>query len=592
MIPKTIERRLSVDETSSSFFSSDTFVHLPSKIRQILFSRGIRAESDLSFVLKDLIPPEKLLHLHDAADLLFCCIKKKESILIVGDFDADGATSTALMMKSLKQLGATHFDFLVPDRFQYGYGLSLKLVNKAAELAPDLIVTVDNGIANHEGVARAKSLGIKVIITDHHLAAETLPEADVIVNPNQPNDTFPSKHLAGVGVAFYLMLALRRLMREKNWFVQQSIPEPNLAEHLDLVALGTVADVVQLDKNNRILVEQGLRRIRGGYACYGIQALLTVSKKKALTCQSMDLGFSAGPRLNAAGRLDDMRIGIHCLMALSLNDALKRAEQLNQLNHQRRAIEQTMVDDANRWLDKKFIDFQKKARPIALCLYDADWHQGVIGILASRIKEKINRPVIAFARENKESLWIKGSARSIQGIHIRDVLARIDTQHPKLISKFGGHAMAAGLTVYEKDFEYFCDRFQYYTTEHLQQKMGSQTISDAIETDGSLNNNDLSLHFAQQLQSIAPWGQGFQEPLFDDSFQLLSRRVMAEKHLKLLLKKEDEYFDAVYFFFDESIPLIINSSIHVVYKLAVNRFRGETNLQLIIEHISTNDVKK
>ncbi len=590
MIKKSIKHR-QVDMTSELVRELS---HYPKKIRNILSSRGITSSVDLEYSLSSLIPPSNLLNVDKAAAILFQSIKSDQSILVIGDFDADGATSSALMMKSLSQLGAKNIDFLVPDRFKFGYGLSVKLVEKAAEREPDIIVTVDNGIANHAGVDRANELGIKVIITDHHLAAETLPNAEIIVNPNQPNDDFSSKHLAGVGVAFYLMLALRAEMRKSNWFKDQNINEPNLAEQLDLVALGTVADVVVLDKNNRILVEQGLRRIRQGHCSPGITALLEVAKRTPSKCQSSDLGFAVGPRLNAAGRLDDMQIGINCLLATSSNEAMSLAHQLDNLNRQRREIEGDMLEQAKQDLEAYFSSEPAKKmdnedeRPTTLCLFDAKWHQGVIGILASRVKDKINRPVIIFAKDDETSEFIKGSARSVKGVHIRDILALIDSRNPGMIDKFGGHAMAAGLTIKEELFKEFAELFHDYTLEQVKERL-IDGISDNIDTDGGLNLNDMSMNFANQLKNVGPWGQGFPEPLFDDEFKVVSQRVVGEKHLKLVLEKDGEMFDAINFFYDESIELIEDSKVHAIYKLDINEFRGNQSLQLMVDQLELID---
>ncbi len=557
----------------------------PTKLQKIFYARGIHNTCQLDYQLKHLIPPQKLLNLELASEAIFKAIKQDKKILIIGDFDVDGATSSALLMKALTQLGAMQVDFMVPDRFKFGYGLSVKLVQKAAQLNPDLIITVDNGIANHQGVDEANRLNIPVIITDHHLPAETLPNAQVIVNPNQPGDPFPSKNLAGVGVAFYLMLGLRQTMREADWFDSQGIKEPNLAELLDLVALGTVADVVVLDKNNRILVEQGLKRIRRGRACVGINALLRVAKRDVFKCQSSDLGFALGPRLNAAGRLEDMSVGIHCLLAQDEAHANQLAQQLDQLNRQRRDIEQDMLQqakkDLNDYLQASPIAQDGEQRPAALCLYDASWHQGVIGILASRIKDKINRPVIIFAKDREgEDASIKGSARSVKGVHIRDVLALVDSRQPNLIEKFGGHAMAAGLSLLEKDFQKFATAFHDATLDVL----GDNKISDAILTDGGLTGQDFNLQFARALQQAGPWGQGFPEPLFDDEFRIVSQRIVGEKHLKLVLEKDQQMIDAIYFFVPESLSLQQDDKVHLVYKLDINEFRNEQNLQLIISH--------
>jgi len=588
LIEKTIKHR---DKHSKTFKNIDGFDEnkYPIKLQHIFLSRGIQSEKDLDYRLSELLSPHLLLNTDIASEIIFTALRGNKKILIVGDFDADGATSTALMIKALTALGAKHVSFLVPDRFQYGYGLSVKLVEHAALTKPDLIITVDNGIANHEGVDKANELGMAVLITDHHLPAETLPSAVSIVNPNQSEDDFPSKNLAGVGVAFYLMLALRSLMRSQNWFIEHDIAEPNLSELLDLVALGTVADVVALDKNNRILVEQGLKRIRSGQSCFGIKALLKVARKNINQCQASDLGFAIGPRLNAAGRLEDMSIGINCLLASSEIEAEKIAQQLDSLNRKRREIEQGMSEQANQVLNQLFShDNEKnieKNRPNALCLYQPNWHQGVIGILASRVKEKINRPVIVFAKDEGDGLAkIKGSARSVAGVHVRDVLALVDSKNPDLIEKFGGHAMAAGLTLKEKDLQFFEQQFSECTTAIL----AGAEIVDEIMTDAGIDEENLTINFARQIRSNGPWGQGFPEPSFDDEFQIVNHRIVGEKHLKLVLKKGDLMLDAICFFFDQKLQVQEDDYIHAVFKLDINEFRNIETLQLIIEQLTIN----
>jgi single-stranded-DNA-specific exonuclease len=601
----------------------------PEKIQQILASRNITELAQLDYALKGLLPPSDLKDIDKATEYLFRAIKSKHSILIIGDFDADGATSSAIMIKALKLLGATKVNFLVPDRFQYGYGLSVKLVEYAKTLAPDLIITVDNGIANVDGVARANELGMPVIITDHHLAPDVLPDAVAIVNPNQPNDNFKSKHIAGVGVAFYLMLSLRALMRSNGWFASQSIDEPNLAELLDIVALGTVADVVVLDKNNRILVEQGLKRIRSGKACAGISAILQVANRDPFKCQASDLGFAVGPRLNAAGRLESMSIGIQCLLAESHNEAMALAQKLDRLNRERRDIEQDMLQQAELDLTAYFkhANFEEANseqanseqakvtasnqsqpngdtlstststststsasvsssiadnRPTTLCLYDPEWHQGVIGILASRVKDKINRPVIVFAKDDDQGVMIKGSARSIKGVHIRDALVYVDVKYPNMIEKFGGHAMAAGLSIKQIDFELFSQALQLAVDVQL----NGESIKDSIETDAGLGQAELCLDFAHQLQQVGPWGQGFVEPLFDDVFTVVTSRIVGEDHLKLVVEKEGVAVDAIYFRCPENLRAKPEQSVHLVYKLSVNEFRGNQTLQLMVEQLA------
>lgn len=563
-----------------------SFEGVPDRICRILASRGVTSEEEFNYGLAGLLPPADLKNIEFAAKQLLLAIKQQQSILIIGDFDCDGATSSALMIKSLKALGAQRANFLVPDRFEFGYGLSVKLVEHAATLKPDLIVTVDNGIANIDGVARANELAIPVIITDHHLAADRLPDALAIVNPNQPGDNFPSKNLAGVGVAFYLMLVLRSLMRQQDWFAARKIEEPNLANYLDIVALGTVADVVTLDKNNRVLVEQGLKRIRSGLACPGIKAILQVSNRDFSQCQASDLGFSVGPRLNAAGRLDDMSVGIECLLAETMEQAIPIAQRLDQLNRTRKNIESEMLQqaeaDLSAYLEHRPLDLDSRQRPLAMCLFDPHWHQGVIGILASRVKDKINRPTIVFARdEEAKEETIKGSARSVKGVHIRDVLALIDSQFPHLIEKFGGHAMAAGLSIKQKHFAEFAERFQDTVCAHLQ----GETIKDEIITDADLAETELTIEFAQSLRSFGPWGQGFIEPLFDDQFEVIESRIVGENHLKLRVSKNSTVLDAIYFRCPEHALAQPGDQIHGVYRLDINEFRGSRTIQLLIEQL-------
>ncbi|MCW8879208.1 MAG: single-stranded-DNA-specific exonuclease RecJ [Kangiellaceae bacterium] len=579
MIIRKIVRRKEVPVESS-------LTGFPEKIQQIYASRGVSELSDLEYELKGLIPPSQLKGGDNAAAIIFDFIKDNKSILIVGDFDADGATSSSIMMKSLRCFGAQKIDFLVPDRFKFGYGLSVKLVEYASSLKPDLIITVDNGISNVEGVARANELGIPVVITDHHLAGEELPAARAIVNPNQPGCNFPSKNLAGVGVAFYLMLALRALMRSQGWFQQQKIEEPNLAELLDIVSLGTVADVVVLDKNNRILVEQGLKRIRAGKACSGIKAILQVANKDERKVQSSDLGFALGPRINAAGRLDDMSIGISCLMAESFEQALPIAQRLDQLNKSRKDIEQEMLAQANfdigEFLQQNIDSDDDKDRPLSLCLFDPDWHQGVIGILASRVKDRINRPVIVFAKDDDSNEpSIKGSARSVKGVHIRDVLALVDSRHPHLLEKFGGHSMAAGMSIKQKHFQEFAEAFHAAIESHL----GGEKIKDEIVTDSGLDSSDLSLTFGYQLRQAGPWGQGFPEPLFDDEFEVINSRIVGENHLKLVVQKDDVCVDAIFFRCPEELMAQPGNKVHLVYKLDINEFRGNETVQLLVEQL-------
>ena len=499
-------------------------------------------------------------------------------ILIIGDYDADGATSTALAVRALRLFGAQHVDFLVPNRFEYGYGLTPEIVKVANARQPDVLITVDNGIASCEGVLLANQLGIQVVITDHHLAGNELPQASAIVNPNQPGDTFASKNLAGVGVIFYVMLALRQTLRQRDWFTQQQRSEPNMAQLLDIVALGTVADVVPLDHNNRVLVKNGLQRIRAGHCCGGITALLQVAKCNPSRAVTSDLGFFVGPRLNAAGRLDDMSLGITCLLSEDASAAMKIAQALNELNQERRAIESGMQQQALAILEKLTFNAQNDL-PVALCLYDASWHQGVIGIVAARVKEKMHRPAICFS--DADDVSIKGSARSIPGVHIRDALDRVATKYPHLITKFGGHAMAAGLTLQRENFAAFTAAF----VDAVQEVVDKDILQHKLLSDGELAIADFCLPTASLLRDSGPWGQHFPEPLFDGEFKVLTQRVVGEKHLKLTLEVvEGLMVDAIAF----NVPELIQQPmqrIHAAYRLDVNEYRNEQKLQLMIEHI-------
>jgi len=551
-------------------------------LKQIYLNRNIYTAEDLNKSLQNLLPHQTLLGITTATNRIYNAIFDHQKILIIGDFDADGATSTAICMKALRLFGAKNVNFLVPDRFKFGYGLSPEIVTKAKQdYAPDLIITVDNGISSIDGVTKANSLNIDVVITDHHLAADTLPPAFAIVNPNQPGDKFESKNLAGVGVIFYVLLALRIQLREKQWFKNNNLVEPNLASLLDIVALGTVADVVALDHNNRILVDQGLRRIRAGLASPGIKALIEVSNRDQNTLSASDLGFCLAPRLNAAGRLEDMSIGINCLLSENDSEALVLAKKLNQLNQERKSIESQMQSDALQILKKLENNI---ANQNGICLYDSTWHQGVIGILASRIKDQYHRPVIVFA--NGENGEIKGSARSINGIHIRDVLDSIASQHPKLISKFGGHAMAAGLTIMELDFIRFNEIFDKEITALLSNK----DIDKIIYTDCELAENDYSLELANLLKHVEPWGQAFPEPKFEGKFHIVDHRIVGEKHLKLklsMINDSSREIDAIAFNqVNENNDINFSHSneiLHAVFKLDINEYNNRKTLQLIID---------
>jgi len=547
-------------------------------LQRIYAARDIASSEDLDRELTTLSSYSDLLQIDRVAERLAQALKSQQQILIVGDFDADGATSTVVAVKALRAFGAENVAYIVPNRFEFGYGLTPEIVDVAvANDKPDLIITVDNGIANHAGVDRANALGIDVIITDHHLPAETLPEAYAIVNPNQPNDPFVSKCLAGVGVIFYVMLALRSYLRGEGWFEEKNIPCPNMTTLLDVVALGTVADVVPLDKNNRILVHQGLRRIRAGLACPGIAALMRVSHKQPAEMVAADLGFAVAPRLNAAGRLEDMAFGIACLLAEDFSTALPMAERLNELNIERRAIETQMREEAYGIIEHLDLDHVSS---MGLCLYDEEWHQGVVGLVASRVKEKLNRPVIAFSK--KDDTALKGSGRSVKGVHIRDVLASIDTQHPDLITKFGGHAMAAGLSLPKENYE----KFQTAFSDEIAKRLSPDDLQKRFETDGQLKNEEFTLANALMLQEAGPWGQGFPGPSFDGEFRILEQRLVGEKHLKMVLQAvgATHYVDGIAFNVDlSSWPNHRCENVHLVYRLDVNYYRDQKRLQLLVE---------
>jgi len=559
-------------------------------LKKIYANRGVTKLKQIDYSLKDLL---------DYSLLKDIFIIQQKRILVVGDFDADGATSCALMMRTFKAFGLHNVDYLVPNRFDFGYGLSPQIVDVAAGLTaetqsqshldpkPDLIVTVDNGISSIEGVNRANELGIQVVITDHHLAGDALPQAAAIVNPNQPGCQFPAKTIAGVGVAFYLMLAVRANLRKKGWFNDRSpgkalIAEPNMANYLDLVALGTVADVVPLDDNNRILVEYGLQRIRANKACAGINALLTIAGKSIEGCSSQDFGFIIGPRLNAAGRLDDMSIGIECLLSDDYEQAFNYAATLNKMNQQRRQIEGEMLEQATILLEQQLSRLDSSdSVPKALALYDEQWHQGVVGLLASRIKEKYHRPVFAFADAGNGE--IKGSGRSIPGLHMRDVLDLISKQHKNLIDKFGGHAMAAGLTMKQDKFTLFQQAFN----EQVSTILRPQDLENISETDGLVDAKYMTIEISELLKYSSPWGQLFPEPVFDDVFKVINWRIVGEKHLKLELAKEEsgECFSAIAFNKTDADLPAGDNGIRCVYRLDVNEFRGKRSLQLIVQHI-------
>ncbi|XQW84163.1 single-stranded-DNA-specific exonuclease RecJ [Thalassotalea piscium] len=549
-------------------------------IRQIYASRGVLSDKELTLATQLLAPVDSMKGLEQACQVLFHALTTQQSIFIIGDFDADGATSTALMMTALSLFGCNSHQFLVPNRFEYGYGLTAEIVDIAAQKGAQLLITVDSGISCHAGVERAKELGLQVIVTDHHLAGERLPPADAIVNPNQPDCTFTSKSIAGVGVAFYFCLAMRKYLREHNWFNEKGIQEPNIAQLLDLVALGTVADVVSLDANNRILVEQGLKRIRAGVTRPGIQALIEISGKNQQQLVASDFGFALGPRINAAGRLDDMAFGINCLLADNLMDARIMAQELDGLNKTRREIEQGMQQEAENVL--KALNFTEDNLPHAIALFHQDWHQGVIGIVAGRLKEKYHRPTIVFALA-ENGVELKGSARSIPGLHIRDLLEHIDTQQPGLIIKFGGHAMAAGLSITKENFEQFQQAFVRYAKLWLKDEF----LHGTVVSDGQLPSHSMNLSFAQLIRDSGPWGQNFPEPIFDDQFSLIQQRIVGEKHLKIVVEKEGRLYDGIAFNIDiKQWPDNNIKTVHLAYRLDINEFRNKQSLQLMVEHIT------
>lgn len=549
-------------------------------LARLFAARGVTNKNELETSLTLIIPPDRLTNNMQMAKHLADAIISNKKILVIGDYDADGATATAVAVKGLRQFcqileSSAEINYLVPNRFEYGYGLTPEIVQLAYAQTqrPDILVTVDNGIASVDGVLTANQLGMQVLITDHHLPGDITPAAACIVNPNQHGCDFASKNLAGVGVMFYVLLALRAELRTRGAFIGKT--EPNLTELLDLVALGTVADLVKLDANNRILVEQGLRRIRAGACSAGITALLQIAGRTADKVTAQDLGFYVGPRLNAAGRLDDMRLGIACLLAENAYDAMQKAETLQALNMERRNIEADMQDSALTTLDA--IDVGQQ---FSVSLFNADWHQGVIGILASRLKERYHRPAIVFADAGDGLL--KGSGRSIAGLHLRDALDLITKRQPDLIIKFGGHAMAAGLSIKQTDFEIFEQAFETVVRELLTEA----DLQAAIETDGGLQGNEMNLATAQLL-SKQVWGQGFNQPLFFDSFKVINQRIVGEKHLKLLLEKDQKRFDAIYFNHHDELP----ENISAVYALDINEYKGLQTVQLQVKHIDSLNVE-
>ena len=572
---KTVLRRRPA-ATAEGLLDAD----IPPLLKRLYAQRGIKNSAELERSVTGLLDYRQLDGIDAAVDLLVRALADNRRLMVVGDFDADGATSTALMVLALRQMGCGQVDFLVPNRFEDGYGLSPEVVEQARARGADIIVTVDNGISSHAGVSLAHRYGIPVLVTDHHLPGETLPDADAIVNPNLAGCAFPSKSLAGVGVAFYLMLALRARLHADGWFGQKNLPAPKLAELLDLVALGTVADVVPLDANNRILVYQGINRIRAGRCRPGIRALAEVSNRETSRLGAPDLGFALGPRLNAAGRLDDMSVGVALLLTDDMQQARMLAAELDALNQTRREIEQGMEVEALALCSR--MESSRTALPNGLAIYHAEWHQGVVGILASRIKERFHRPVIAFAPAGGGVL--KGSGRSVAGLHLRDLLERLDTLHPGMILKFGGHAMAAGLSLEQSQFELFQQRFSALVDEWLDPAQ----LDGVVWSDGELAGAELNLPTAELLRDGGPWGQAFPEPLFDGKFRVLQQRLVGEKHLKLMVEPltGGPLLDGIAFNVDNRLwPDNSVRTVELAYKLDINDYRGNRTIQLLIQHL-------
>lgn len=554
--------------------------HLHPVLQRVYYARQVEDAQQLDCSLESLPPPGALSGMDTMAKLLAEAVMSNQRLLVVADFDADGATACAVALRGLRLLGAEQVDYLVPNRFEYGYGLTPEIVAIAAMRQPDYIITVDNGIASLEGVAAAKEHGIGVLITDHHLPGAELPKADAIVNPNLSGDSFPSKFLAGVGVMFYVLIALRARLREVGWFEQRGVAAPNLARLLDLVALGTVADVVPLDRINRVLVHQGVQRIRAGQAHAGVAALLEVAKRNPAWVSAADLGFGVAPRLNAAGRLEDMGLGIECLLTDRAEAARDMACGLDDLNLERRIIENRMKLEAFQ-LMKQGDWLEKAGQQPVVCLFDEGWHQGVIGILASRIKDRLHRPVIAFAPGGEGQ--VKGSARSVAGVHIRDLLRDVAAAYPGLLQKFGGHAMAAGLTLRRSDYSVFVEALAQVAVRRLR----SWQRDDTLYTDGTLEHGDFLLQFAETLQQAGPWGQGFPEPSFDGVFNVEQVRIMADKHLRfvLALPSPRRRVDGVAFHVDEPRQWLGCERLRLVYRLDINEFRNTRSLQLLVDYM-------
>jgi len=554
-------------------------------IRRILLARGIGTTEELQLELSQLLPPDQLGGVHEAAKMLAAAIMSDQRILVVGDFDADGATGTAVAVLGMQAMGGRSITFRVPNRFEFGYGLTVPLVQTLADDPPDVLVTVDSGIACNAGVEKARELGCKVIITDHHLPGKTLPRAHAIVNPNIPGDAFPSKAMAGVGVMFYLLSRVRKELQEQKWFTGRRKP-PKLASLLDLVALGTVADLVPLDQNNRVLVNNGLKRIRNGLARPGLLALLRAGNRDYRFTAASDLGFAVAPRLNAAGRLEDMSVGIRCLLADQQDTADGLARQLDELNQQRKDMQDEMQASAMLQIQELVKELEQagtlEAEPNAVCLFDPDWHQGIVGLVASRVKDFVHKPVFAFAPESSGSSLLKGSARSVPGLHIRDVLALVDSRVPGMMTAFGGHAMAAGLSLPLSAL----DDFRQQLAAAVDTILNGETLSAEVFTDGMLAPGDISLDFARQLEELGPWGQRFAEPLFEGRFEIVDQRVVGVGHMKLRLRAHEStnVVDAIAFNCSAE-DLGGGSSIRALYRLDINRWRGQESAQLRVERI-------
>jgi single-stranded-DNA-specific exonuclease len=559
----------------------EAFPHLHPVVRRVYAARGLSRAEELDLTLQRLLPVSSLGGIDAAVDLLLEARRDSGQVLVVGDFDADGATSTAVVVRQLRRLGFDDPGFLVPDRFRFGYGLTPEIVRVAAEMKPQLIVTVDNGISSLEGVAEASRSGIPVLVTDHHLPGRELPEAAAIVNPNAPGEAFASKSLAGVGVAFYVVAALTRRMRDKG-LLGHGV-DPNPADLLDLVALGTVADVVPLDFNNRILVAQGLLRIRAGHCAPGVQALLEVPGRGLADVVAQDLAFRAGPRLNAAGRLEDMSLGIDCLLTSSLVEARSLAQRLVQLNSDRKDIEARMQQEAFEKVDSQ-LGYLEGRLPAGLCLFDSGWHQGVVGLVASRVRERMHRPVIAFAPGEPD--WVKGSARSVPGLHVRDVLDAVATRHPGLLERFGGHAMAAGLTIRESRLADFQQAF----ADEVERRIDPDLLRGDLHTDGPLDPGEFTAETALALREGGPWGAGFPEPTFDGQFAVIDARVVGGRHLKLrLVAPSGEIVDAVAFrYLDDPGASVVRaqSRVELAYRASLDEWNGRRRLQLVSEWLA------